>query len=159
MSLIIFFNPHTFRNKRFHTFFNITFRVITIVAITALSFVLFECKPCNTIFYFFIISVVTFISDIGDLSPFFIIMNNLMFLEVAKSANVKQVDQLKHRGSSNLKDNKQMMLGVYLVNLSGQKLHVKTNKKLLRASLELRLSISIPSKINLRFTPCCLVPP
>ena len=82
-----------------------------------------------------------------------------MFLEVAKSANVKQVDQLKHRGSSNLKDNKQMMLGVYLVNLSGQKLHVKTNKKLLRASLELRLSISIPSKIDLRFPPCCPVPP
>ena len=101
MSLIIFFNPHTFRNKRFHTFFNVTFRVITVVAITALSFVLFECKPCNTVFYFFIIGVVTFISDICDLSPFFVIMNNLMFLEVAKSANDKQVDQLKHRDSSN----------------------------------------------------------
>ena len=106
MSLILFFNPHTFRNKRFHTFFNITFRVITIVAITALSFVLFECKPCNTIFYLFTIGVVTFISDICDLSPFFVIMNKLMFPEVAKSANDKQDDQLKHCGSSNLEDNK-----------------------------------------------------
>ena len=86
MSLSIFFNPHTFRNKRFHTFFIVTFRVITIVAITALSFVLFECKPCNTVFYFIIIGVVTFISDIGDLSPFLVIMKNLMFLEVAKPA-------------------------------------------------------------------------